>query len=628
MNKKNGSKYFVAAAACLALASCQQFFTTSLAKPLARDPASLIPAVTASNAKALADTVADDPAGSLVVLKGLADVVASAPPAEQPALAALALDVAANASGVGSALLESTGEIADLVTGGNLSDPATQDKLFDAIDNAIGGLANLGDSAETLTTILTGTSATIGQIAENATADELAMAAIVLLAANAKDSGGGRKLRRSFRHNHGANSERTARGRLGRGGLDEVCRRRRNRTSRRRLGGAQFNVTGVFNMIVKRGLLSVVFLALAFNTYVTINALEVKPFLITSARENAMGGTHAALADDFSALFSNPAGFVSAKNELSVAELTIEAYGPLFDLIDSTSTYLKSGKLDLSGLVGKRGLQTGLDLVGPLSFGWVGRGLGFGVFNRSNIGASAQGMTIGADASEDMLLVGGYAFRFSPGNSHDIDIGFQAKGFLRGSLALESSILTVTDMFSGDIASTRPFTSTAGVGLDLGIRYEFAKTLAAALVCRDVYSPALVTNYSSINAFLKGGSTATSAYGTIDPQLDFGVEYKPRFPVLERYITGLVFALDYRDLLDLFSLIPRHPILNVGFGVELVLLDVLSFRAGISDALPCAGFGLDLKFMRFDFTMRGIEYGLDPGFNSIFAMDLGLLFRY
>jgi len=341
-----------------------------------------------------------------------------------------------------------------------------------------------------------------------------------------------------------------------------------------------------------------------------------------------MGGTHAALADDFSTLFSNPAGFVSAKNELSVAELTLEAYGPLFDLVDAASTFMKDGTLNLSGLVGTRGLKTGLDIVGPLSFGWVGRGLGFGVFNRSNLGASAQGMKISALASEDLLLVGGYAFRFTPGNSHDIDFGFLAKGFLRGGISLEGSILTVTDLFSGDIMSSRPFTSTAGVGLDLGVRYEFAKTIAAAIVCHDVYSPALVSSYASLNAFLNGGSTPTATYGTISPQLDFGIVYTPRFPFLERFLSGFVVALDYRDTLDLFALIPRNPILNVALGVEAILLDVLSLRAGISDALPCAGFGLDLKFMRLDFTMRGIEYGLDPGYNPVFAMELGLLFRY
>lgn len=372
-----------------------------------------------------------------------------------------------------------------------------------------------------------------------------------------------------------------------------------------------------------------IFIVILFISVSKIIALEVAPFTLVSARSAALGGVHAALADDFSSLFSNPAGFVGADQELSVAELSITAYGPLFDIIDSTSSFLQDGgDLDISGVIGPHGLKTGLTATGPLSFGWVGRGLGFGIFNRSAMAASAQGVSINAQASEDLILVGGYAFRFSPAGGHDIDIGFLAKGFLRGSLNLEGSILTVTDMFEDDLLSGKPFLSTAGVGLDLGLRYEFVRTIAAGLVCRDVYSPALVTTYASVQDFIDGVSSSDADYGQILPRLDFGLLYTPRFSFIERIVSGIVIAADYRDFLDLTALIPRNPILNVALGIELTVLDVLSLRAGIADALPSAGFGIDLTFMRLDFAMRGIEFGLDPGYDPVFAMDLGLTFRY
>lgn len=358
-------------------------------------------------------------------------------------------------------------------------------------------------------------------------------------------------------------------------------------------------------------------------------AAEVAPFVILSPRANAMGGTHAALADDFSALFSNPAGFVSAREELSIAQLTFEAYGPLFDLADAATTYMKDGELNLSDLVGERGMKTGLDMAGPLSFGWVGRGLGFGFFNRTNVAADASGTGIEAVVSEDLMLVGGYAFRFAPRDGDTLDIGFLAKGMLRGTSLSEASILTVTDLFEDFSLSTAPFTLTAGVGLDVGLRYEYRKTMTGALVCRDLYSPVSVTDYDSVDAFLNGSVTEpTTSSKTIDPQWDIGFLYTPHLPVLERYLSGMVIAVDYRDVFGMFDLIPRNPILNLGLGVEAVFLDVLSLRAGIGDALPSLGFGLDMRFMRLDFAMRGIEFGLDPGYDPVFAMDLGLLFRY
>jgi hypothetical protein len=358
-----------------------------------------------------------------------------------------------------------------------------------------------------------------------------------------------------------------------------------------------------------------------------LSAIEVAPFTVPSARLAAIGGTHAALTDDFSTLFTNPAGFAGVEKELSVLELSVSIYGPIFEIADLAGSDLES--LDISGIVGDNGANAGFDIGGPLALGWVGKGLGFGFFNRTTSDAVATGAGVKAAAGEDFLVLGGYAFRFEPKSGHIVDAGFLGKGFLRGSVELESSLLSVGDLFSESPFDERPFMSIAGVGLDLGVRYEYDRTLAVAIVCRDVYSPAMVTTYASTSDFFSGeDSIDSNSRGKIDPSLDIGVAYYPRFEAIERYVTGFVLLLDYRDLLGLAELVPRHPILNFAFGAEVVVLDALSLRLGIADALPCMGFGLDLRFARLDFAMRGVELGLDPGVNSVLAMDIGLLFRY
>ncbi|MCL2479945.1 MAG: hypothetical protein FWF22_10605, partial [Treponema sp.] len=85
---------------------------------------------------------------------------------------------------------------------------------------------------------------------------------------------------------------------------------------------------------------------------------------------------------------------------------------------------------------------------------------------------------------------------------------------------------------------------------------------------------------------------------------------------------------DYHDLLDLFSVIPRNPILNAGIGIEATVLNKLSFRFGMTDALPSFGIGLELGFMTLDMAIFGRELGIDPGQNSTYGLGLGLLFRY
>jgi hypothetical protein len=72
----------------------------------------------------------------------------------------------------------------------------------------------------------------------------------------------------------------------------------------------------------------------------------------------------------------------------------------------------------------------------------------------------------------------------------------------------------------------------------------------------------------------------------------------------------------------------RNPLLNVGLGVEIEMLHAFSLRLGIGDALPCLGLGLDLSFMTLDLAIHGKELGLDPGVQSTYALDIGLLFRY
>lgn len=377
---------------------------------------------------------------------------------------------------------------------------------------------------------------------------------------------------------------------------------------------------------IKKGILVALVLALGISW---VGAETVSPFTLPSARLGALGGRHGTLSDDFTTLFTNPAGFVGVKEQLSAAQISASAYGPLFDIADVLINYLgSSGALDISKIVGPGGLATGLSLGGPVSFGWVGRGLGFGIFNRTTMDAVTLGSNLKAAPSEELLITGGYAFRIFDKNSQVIDAGFLGKGFFRGTLGLQSSIFTVTDLFSGDPLGSKPFTTVAGVGVDLGVKYDLAKTFDASLVWHDAYSPALKSTYSSTADFIGGKQPLSNSYVIVSSGLDVGVSYTPKYPQLDQYVSRLSFYLDYRDMLNLFALIPRNPILNVGLGVEAVVLDALSLRAGITDALPALGFGIDFTVMRLDFAMRGVELGLDPGVQSTYAIDLDLLFRY
>jgi hypothetical protein len=367
-----------------------------------------------------------------------------------------------------------------------------------------------------------------------------------------------------------------------------------------------------------------VFLVLPF----CLRGEPIEPFVMPSARFAGLGGRHAAAGDDFYAIFTNPAAFVDIADQFSIAELTISTYGPVFELIDLFRENSGSaGNLDISGIVGPGGFAAGFETGGPLSMGWVGRGLGLGFFNRLKSTATVSGTNIRPLVFGEFLLVGGYSFRIIDNNGHWFDAGFLGKGFFRGTLSLEASIFDAADVLDDPMG--RPFTTYLGMGADLGIRYTLKENFTAALVCYDVYSPVLVTPYDSMSAFgdKSGPSPGGASYTTVDRRLDLGFRYRIRSIVIEKYISSITVMADYRDFLDLFALIPRNPVLNIGLGLEIKVLNALSFRLGLTDALPAFGMGLNLSFVTLDFAIRGKELGLDPGVQATYALDLGLLFR-
>jgi hypothetical protein len=164
--------------------SCSDFFTHSLGEWAQRDPNSLIPSVTTGNIQNLLDMTANDPDLSLALLKKIAD----SNDASDPALQTAALQAAANAAGLGAAILQNAGNVKDL-------DETT---ARDIVVNVVNGLGNLGEAASLLTGILPDVTAVTFDPATDpawlaftavSSPGDLAMAAAVLIAADAKASG-------------------------------------------------------------------------------------------------------------------------------------------------------------------------------------------------------------------------------------------------------------------------------------------------------------------------------------------------------------------------------------------------------------------------------------------------------
>jgi len=370
-------------------------------------------------------------------------------------------------------------------------------------------------------------------------------------------------------------------------------------------------------------------------------SLTFEPLSYPSARMNALGGDHVALADDVTTLFSNPAGFQAAGPQFTFSELTANLTGPIFSIADLVIKIV-NGTNPLTLLTDTKvqslltSLYTAVTLNGPLAFGYVGNGLGFGFFNSSGLTFSTVGTvpTITAGVGEDLQFIGGYAFRIPlPASMKStLDLGLSVRTFAQGNVTLSESIISFFSLLSGfspSILTSQPFDLDVGFGVDTGIRYSWNDIITVGIVGRNLYAPVMRNAYVTLTDFTNGAAPAVT-YGSLPIDLSAGLLFSPRLGFLEAYMTGLNVMLDYGDILDFLTHATpaTNPILHIGLGIEAVLLKVLSLRAGFGDGYFSAGLGIDLTAFKFNVTMYGSELSTEPGLRPAYNLLAGLEFRY
>ncbi len=388
------------------------------------------------------------------------------------------------------------------------------------------------------------------------------------------------------------------------------------------------------NGFLKKAAITLLFFFIAVSGFAT--DLEEADLRFPNARLSAVGGPHAALADGISTLFINPAGLASVESHFRVSELTIRLSGKVFsianliikaaggaDILSSPQT------LDLL-----QNIHAGVDVVGPVYFGFAGDGLGFGLYNQTGMEISNTGTTtLSVFLEEKIVLNGGYGFSIPlPEDSGlALDIGFVMKSFIISRTAASTSLLQLQDFLSNGVSSflSNPFRLNSGFGIDAGMRLNIDDVLAVGLTAQNIYSPYVESVYQDITSFAGGGASLSEGYGLLPLYSSIGLLFTPDLSFAEEILSELRLMLDYRDIFGFAT----HPatadniILNFGFGAEIVLLDVLSIRGGFSEGLFSAGFGIDLGGFRLHTAMFGSELSPEPGLRPVFNVIIGLEFR-
>jgi hypothetical protein len=373
-----------------------------------------------------------------------------------------------------------------------------------------------------------------------------------------------------------------------------------------------------------------------------LGAAEIIPddnVFVPAPRTAAMGGLHAAQADDTTSLFSNPAAFRSVEPEFKAAELAFGVSGPVFTV---SSIVLEGMSSDIDDVLTSpevnnllQSLYAGFSLVGPLSFAYVGEGLGFGVTASNGVVAEGTGASVlDFNIYQRLLISGGYAARIpTPGNMPgELDAGFLFKGFVTGRSGFSTGILDLPDTLGSIGPGTvldEPFDLITGVGIDVGTRYAPNQIWAFGLTVQNLLAPAVINQYSSLRAFLENEQPVARPAGRIPQNVSFGVEYAPPLSSgFGRHVSDWRIYFDYRDIIDFWAApeTSENILLKFSLGSEFTMLQVLSIRLGFARGLPAAGFGLDLTRFTFSAAMFGTELTTEPGFKSVYNLLIGVTF--
>ena len=349
---------------------------------------------------------------------------------------------------------------------------------------------------------------------------------------------------------------------------------------------------------------------------------------VVSARLAGFGGPYCALEAGVDTLSTNPAALSYTKPEWSFARMAMHVSGPLFDL---PSVFKSDDETDaLLDLVEENnGVYIGADITGPLAVAKVDRNFGFGVYNRtmtvSDIPSLARATIY---VGEEFLLVGGYGLTVWQKGPHAVSVGLQLKGFFQVFVTETGTSVSVVNTLTDLDFNGLPSVLSTGFGIDAGFLYRLGDRLDAGIVCRDLFTPVFSTQYDGIDGFLDGDKTSDTNYDRLPVDLTVGAAYRIPLPAHWSTISSWRVMFDYRDILAFTDPVYRNPVLNFAFGTELVLMEVVSLRMGITDAYLAGGIGLDLTICKIDLAMYGSELGLEPGRRPLLNMALSVAFEY
>ena len=317
-------------------------------------------------------------------------------------------------------------------------------------------------------------------------------------------------------------------------------------------------------------------------------------------RPLAMGNAYVAVADDFNALFYNPAGLARLESwhgellnpKVGVSALTVKTISTVTSLAGAGSTGVESTLTAFEALSGKPQW---------INVGWTPHLVfpGFGIGMGLDLGANLTvHRTIAADvnAGTEIIIPVAYAKNFLEDR---LSLGVAVKGLFTTGVDREFSLADITAFSKKDADSTGAqlkdyVVAGKGVGVDLGMLFTPVTTGEPTLgiSIADVGG----TPYKAT----KVGSAVLGAPKPRAPAVNTGISYKP-------IKTGSYYVLTTVDAHAINQ--PIHFSKKLNFGTEWGFGKVLKLQAGLHQGSLSGGFQLDAWILVLRFATYAEQIG-------------------
>lgn len=346
---------------------------------------------------------------------------------------------------------------------------------------------------------------------------------------------------------------------------------------------------------------------------------KAPPIFYPSPRVAAMGGAYTGYAMGPDALFFNPAGYsLPGNKDLFLIDATFRLNRDSVEILKKASnanfdaaTLLADPDFINSLLSAKLGIgASGLPFVG-----WVGGGLGIGVFDTVNTSIvtlpSGIAPSVNIHLSADIGAILGYSINLGP-----IYLGANVKYFYRMWTNYETGLLSLTSDLSSLDPNSLPFDMNLGqgIGFDLGALLRLGN-LQIGLVAKDIGTN--IKYYSTNNIDEVGTPVGDDVYNIRIPmQINTGIALRIG-SIIPIILDKVVLTADIHDLNGFIEEYKSGNKYTLGtklyLGAEARVLGLFKIRGGLYQGYPSFGLTVNLAIIQFNFTYFTRELSPIPG---------------